>query len=106
MMEYCRRKALSVAETAWKKMNDCSLTGGKDLGKMPDIRFKKLKGVNGFAYPYHIEIDKVTTENVGRKILSHIRKIAFIFLPLPQKENCRLPIRSTAGGKKSLSEKK
>ena len=54
MMEYCRRKALSVAETAWKKMNDCSLTGGKDLGKMPDIRFKKLKGVNGFAYTYHI----------------------------------------------------
>ena len=35
MMENCRRKALSVAETAWKKMNDCSLTGGKDLGKLP-----------------------------------------------------------------------
>ena len=59
MMENCRRKALSVAETAWKKMNHCSLTGGKDLGKLPDIRFIKLKGVNGFTCPYHIEIDKV-----------------------------------------------
>ena len=34
-MENCRRKALSIAETDWKKMNLCSLTGEKDLGKLP-----------------------------------------------------------------------
>ena len=63
--ENCKKKVLDVAESAWRKMAECSLAVGKDLGKLPEVRFKKLKGFYGLAYPDHFELDRTTIDNLS-----------------------------------------
>ena len=53
-----------IATTAWDKMNCSSLTQGKDLGKLPPIRYKVLKGVHGLAYPDHIELNHLDIDRL------------------------------------------
>ena len=63
--ENSRKKVQAVAESAWRKMAECSLAVGKDLGKLPEVRFKKLKGFYGLAYPDHFELDKTTVDDLS-----------------------------------------
>ena len=63
--ENAKKKVLDVAESAWRKMAECSLAEGKDLGKLPEVRFKKLKGFYGLAYPDHFELDKTTIDDLS-----------------------------------------
>ena len=63
--ENSRKKVQAVAEAAWWKMQKCSLAEGKDLGKLPEVRFKKLKGFYGLAYPDHFELDKTTIDDLS-----------------------------------------
>ena len=63
--ENAKKKVLDVAESAWRKMQECSLAEGKDLGKLPQVRFKKLKGFYGLAYPDHFELDKTTVDDLS-----------------------------------------
>ena len=46
-------------------MQECSLAEGKDLGQLPEVRFKKLKGFYGLAYPDHFELDKTTIDDLS-----------------------------------------
>ncbi len=63
--ENAKKKVQAVAEAAWRKMAECSLAEGKDLGKLPEVRFKKLKGFYGLAYPDHFELDQTTVDNLS-----------------------------------------
>ena len=60
-----KKRLFETAESAWRKMKGCSLAEGKDLGALPQIRFKKLKGFYGLAYPDHFELDKTTIETLS-----------------------------------------
>jgi len=46
-------------------MNQSTLTGGKNLGELPEIRYKVLKGVHGLAYPDHIELNQADIDNLA-----------------------------------------
>lgn len=56
---------LDTANAAWSKMNDSSLTGGKNLDELPEIRYKVLKGVHGLAYPDHIELNQSDIDDLA-----------------------------------------
>ena len=60
-----KKQVMDIAGSAWRKMKDCSLAEGKDLGKLPEVRFKKLKGFYGLAYHDHFELDRTTVENLS-----------------------------------------
>ena len=71
-----KEKVQKIAEASWRKMNNCSLTAGKDLGDLPEIRFTKLKGFYGLAFPDHFELDKTTIDNLsGEELDRFLRRL-------------------------------
>lgn len=62
---YCSQFAIQ----AWKIIMSSKLADGKDIGKCPDVRFKKLDdSLNGLAYPDHIELNISRLESPDREM--------------------------------------
>ena len=62
---YCSQFAIQ----AWEIIKSSKLVNAKDIGKCPDVRFKKLDdSLNGLAYPDHIELNISRLESPDREM--------------------------------------
>ena len=63
--KYC----LQLVAQAWKKIRDSKLANGKKIGKCPEVVFKELDdGLNGQAFPDHIELNISRLESPDRDV--------------------------------------
>jgi hypothetical protein len=63
--KYCSQ----LAAQAWTKIRKSKLTGGKKIGRCPEVVFKELDDeLNGLAFPDHIELNISRLESPDRDL--------------------------------------
>ena len=58
------RHAEEIAAEVWRKMGETNLADPAKLGRVPEVRFKRLdSGLNALAWPDHIEMNTIRLED-------------------------------------------